>query len=84
LIFAAYFLEAGLFLAKAPWSAFFWEHNRFVASRPVFSHVLNTPYARGAITGVGVITAIAGLGELGALFASRTRRREARDQQAPE
>ncbi|MGH9410149.1 MAG: hypothetical protein ACRD1V_11920 [Vicinamibacterales bacterium] len=83
LIFAAYFLEAGLFLAVAPWSAF-WEHNRFVESRPAFSHVLNTPYARGAVTGIGLITAIAGLGELGALFASRTRRREAHQQQAPE
>src|SRR4029078_7989561 len=63
LLFAAYFLEAGFILVVAPWSAF-WDHNRFAATRPALEAFLNSPYARGAVTGVGVITALAGLAEL--------------------
>ena len=35
---------------------------------------MQSPYARGGVTGVGVITALAGLAEIGSLFASRARR----------
>lgn len=73
LLFAAYFLEAGLILAVAPWSTL-WEHNRFAEARPALEALLQSPYARGGVTGVGVITALAGLAELGSLFASRARR----------
>jgi hypothetical protein len=59
----------------APWSAF-WEHNRFAATRPALEALLASPYARGAVTGVGVITALAGLVELGSVIASRLRRRD--------
>ena len=37
----------------------------------------NSPYARGAVTGVGVITALAGLVELGSVILSKARRRDA-------
>jgi hypothetical protein len=37
--------------------------------------VWNSPYARGAVTGVGVITALAGLVELGSVILSKVRRR---------
>ena len=72
-MFAAYFLEAGFILAAAPWSAL-WEHNRFAESRPALRAAIESPYVRGAVTGVGAITAIAGLIELGGVIASRTRR----------
>ena len=72
-MFAAYFLEAGFILTVAPWSAM-WEHNRFVEQRPSLEHFVQSPYARGGVTGVGVITALAGLGELGSIFAARSRR----------
>ena len=75
LLFAAYFLEAGFILAVAPWSAF-WDHNRFAEARPSLEALLNSPYARGAVTGVGVITALAGLAELGSLILSKSRRRD--------
>ena len=58
----------------APWSTF-WEHNRFAEARPSLEALLNSPYARGAVTGVGVITALAGLAELGSVILSKTRRR---------
>lgn len=75
-MFAAYFLEAGFILAVAPWSAF-WDHNRFAETRPALEALLSSPYARGAVTGVGVITALAGLAELGSVILAKTRRRDA-------
>ena len=72
-MFAAYFLEAGFILTVAPWSAV-WERNRFVDQRPRLEQFLQSPYARGGVSGVGVITALAGLAELGSIFASRGRR----------
>jgi hypothetical protein len=38
--------------------------------------VLNSPYARGGVTGVGVVTALAGLAELGSVINARLRRRD--------
>ena len=35
-----------------------------------------SPYARGGVTGVGIITALAGLVELASVFVSRGRRRD--------
>jgi hypothetical protein len=35
---------------------------------------VESPYVRGAVTGVGIITAVAGLAELGAVLSSRSRR----------
>jgi len=81
LLFAAYFLEAGFILAVAPWSAF-WDHNRFAETRPALEALLNSPYARGAVTGVGVITALAGLVELGSVILAKTRRRDPGPEQA--
>ena len=83
LLFAAYFLEAGFILVVAPWSGF-WEHNRFAHARPGLEALVNSPYLRGAVTGVGVITAMAGLAELGALILSKSRRRDPGTEQAPQ
>jgi hypothetical protein len=73
LLFAAYFLEAGFILVVAPWSGF-WENNRFARAQPALESFVKSPYARGAVTGVGVITALAGLTELGSLILSKGRR----------
>lgn len=56
----------------APWSAV-WEHNRFAMARPALQEAVESPYVRGAVSGVGVITALAGLAELGSIIASRRR-----------
>lgn len=60
----------------APWSAV-WEHNRFAEARPAFESFVKSPYARGGVTGVGVITALAGVVEIGSIFVSRKRRQDA-------
>jgi hypothetical protein len=70
LLFAAYFLETGLILVVMPWSTF-WDRNLFIAALPVLERLLASPYARGAVSGVGVITAIAGVLELAAAFGVR-------------
>jgi hypothetical protein len=69
-LFAAYFLEAGFILIVAPWSGF-WDRNFFAASAPALRPWLESPFVRGAVSGIGGITAIAGLAELGGLLARR-------------
>ena len=72
ILFAAYFLEAGLILIVAPWSGF-WDRNLFFATMPMLAHVLGSPFARGAVSGVGAITVIAGFAELAGVLALRHR-----------
>ncbi len=55
----------------------FWDRNGFTDGRPRVEAVVQSPYVRGAATGVGVITVLAGLGELASLFAGRWRSDEA-------
>lgn len=52
----------------APWSAF-WDRNFFAAHLPSLASFLSSPYVRGAVSGIGGITLLAGLGELLSLFA---------------
>jgi hypothetical protein len=42
--------------------------------------VAESAYARGAVSGVGLITFLAGIGELGSAFAARQRRRQGQRQ----
>jgi hypothetical protein len=72
ILFAAYFLEAGLILVVAPWSGF-WDRNLFLGAAPSLEHILSSPFTRGAVSGVGAITVIAGLAELAGVLALRNR-----------
>ena len=63
----------------APWSAF-WFRNVF-AQYPLVAELLANPFVRGGVSGIGLITASAGLAELaGAL---RRRRHDAPGPPAP-
>jgi hypothetical protein len=53
-----------------PWSAF-WDRNLFIVTLPMMERVLGSAYTRGAVSGVGVVTAIAGVLELAAAFGAR-------------
>lgn len=66
----AYFVEAGLLLLVAPWSAF-WERNYFVTHLPAGRDILLNHFVRGAISGIGLVCLGAALGELGTLLAQR-------------
>jgi hypothetical protein len=70
LLLAAYFLEAGLVLIVVPWSGF-WDRNFFVERLPALAQWLGNPVARGAVSGIGLVTTLAGLAEFGAAFAGR-------------
>jgi len=67
LLFAAYFLEAGLVLIIAPWSGF-WERNFFAGALPLLERAASNPFIRGGVSGIGVITALAGFAELAGFF----------------
>jgi hypothetical protein len=73
ILFAAYFLEAGLILIVAPWSAF-WDHNIFRVTMPPLEQLLASPFVRGGVSGIDAITALAGLAELGGIFGARRAR----------
>jgi hypothetical protein len=69
-LFAAYFIEAGLILVVAPWSGF-WQRNVFALYVPAIQPLLDSAVVRLGVSAIGTITALAGLAEIGGLFASR-------------
>jgi hypothetical protein len=69
-LLAAYFIEAGLILIVAPWSGF-WSRNVFREYIPALQPILDNLFLRGAVSGVGAVTALAGLAELGGLLMRR-------------
>jgi hypothetical protein len=68
---AAYFIEAGLILVLAPWVTRFWDHNMFLVTSPALRPVVQSAFVRGAVSGIGVLTVVAGLAEIAGLFAAR-------------
>jgi hypothetical protein len=58
-----------LWLLLAPWTAL-WDHNLLVRLVPAAGRVMVNPFVRGAVTGVGLITIAAGVGELFGVFAA--------------
>jgi hypothetical protein len=57
-------------LVLAPWSVF-WDRNFFFAWFPAALPVVRNTFVRGAVSGVGIMTLLAGLAELAAAFAAR-------------
>jgi hypothetical protein len=73
LLVAAYLVEAGLLLVMAPWTTM-WDRNFFGARLPWLGEWMANAFVRGGVTGIGVITALAGLRDLsGAFFRRRSR-----------
>lgn len=68
----ALLLESGLLLVLIPWSAF-WDRNVFLEWLGSIGSLLTTNYARGAITGLGLVNVWAALAELGDALSSRGR-----------
>jgi hypothetical protein len=67
-LFAAYFLEAGFVLIVAPWKSAFWDRNFFIERFSVLEALLSNVFVRGAVSGIGGLTTLAGLAELAGLF----------------
>jgi hypothetical protein len=71
LLIAAYLIEAGLVLIVTPWTPF-WLRNYFAQVWPWLGDAMAITAVRGAVTGVGVVTALAGIVDfLSALMARR-------------
>jgi hypothetical protein len=51
----------------APWTGF-WERNYFAALWPWLRELMASPYVRGAVTGVGVVTTIVGIRDMAGKF----------------
>ena len=71
LLLTAFFLETGAVLVLAPWSEF-WDRNYFSALAPVLAAWIAHPYVRGAVTGVGIVSVVAALVEIGVLVSRRS------------
>lgn len=67
LLLALYLLEAGLLLVITPWSRF-WDRNYFTALWPWLAIIMSNPFIKGAVSGVGLVSVLAALGEILALI----------------
>ena len=70
MIVAAYLIEAGVLLVLAPWSVL-WAQNYFAAAFPALGALMTSPYVRGGVSGIGLVTALGGLRELVSAFLLR-------------
>ena len=68
----AFFIEVGLLLIVLPWSGF-WERNYFAQAWPAFGAFVTNNFARGAISGLGLVNLLAGFAEFLPVFAARPR-----------
>lgn len=69
-----YFLETGLVLLVAPWSAV-WDRNLFAEMLPLWGSVARLHGVRGTVSGVGLVTLALGVRELTAMVGASVRRR---------
>ena len=83
ILFAAYFLEAGFVLIVAPWRTAFWDRNFFIERLPFLENLFRNVFVRGAVSGIGGLTALAGLAELAGIFATRRRHEETAEETQP-
>ena len=65
LLYAAYFLEVGLLLIVLPWTSF-WDRNYLFDLVPALRDLLHSAYARGAVSGLGLLNVVFGLADVSA------------------
>ena len=71
LLLAAYLVEAGLVLTIAPWTTF-WDRNYFAYAFAWIGEWMSSPYVRGGVTGIGLVTSFAGLRDLSGVILARS------------
>jgi hypothetical protein len=62
-------------LIVAPWKTAFWDRNFFFDRLPLLESLLSNVFVRGAVSGIGGLTTLAGLAELAGLFAGQAQHR---------
>lgn len=70
LVVVLFFLEAGFVLIAVPWLAF-WDRNYFAQVLPPLHAIITNNFVRGAVSGLGVINVVVGIGELVSLLTGR-------------
>jgi hypothetical protein len=55
-------------LIVAPWKTTFWDRNFFIERLPLLESIFLSVFVRGAVSGIGGLTTLAGLAELAGLF----------------
>ena len=70
LFIVAFFFEIGFALLVVPWSAF-WDRNYFGEAVPAIHTFMTNNFVRGAVSGLGLINLISGLGELISILLAR-------------
>jgi len=70
LLIVAFFFEFGFALLIVPWSAF-WDRNYFAELVPTIHAFITNNFVRGAVSGLGVINLLSGIGELVSILLAR-------------
>lgn len=76
LLLVAFLVEVGFALIVVPWSAF-WDRNYFAQLAPPLETLMTNNFVRGAVSGLGVINVVAGLGDLMSIVLARASDRSA-------
>jgi hypothetical protein len=74
LLLGLYFIEAGILLIYAPWTAW-WSRNYFAQWSPWMRDVMATSAARVVVAAAGILTVLGGMIELRRALARRFGRR---------
>lgn len=67
LLFVFYCIEAGVFFAIVPWTAF-WRANNLLHATPVLTALADNDFVRGLVSGFGVAHLVVGIHELATLL----------------
>jgi len=70
LVLVVFFLEVGLVLTLAPWSAY-WDRNYFAETMPLVHALVTNNFVRGAVTGLGLVNICAAAADLIGMFMNR-------------
>jgi hypothetical protein len=70
LVLVVFFLEVGLVLTLAPWSAY-WDRNYFAETLPMVHELITNNFVRGAVTGLGLVNICAAVADLVGMFMNR-------------
>ena len=82
LVYAACFFEIGLLLVVLPWTVF-WDRNYVFDAMPVMRGLTQSPYWRGAVSGLGILNVGLGIAELMGFLGTRLGHRSREPELAP-
>jgi hypothetical protein len=70
IILIGFLFEIGIALLIVPWSAF-WDRNYFLVVVPALRPMLTSNFTRGAVSGLGLVNVLTGLGEVVSMLVAR-------------